>query len=148
MVGLTFEKVNRESLGPYGLGEANPPSTLREGVLLLQSEHMKLVITIVQDADAPGLTKALTEAGHQVTKLASTGGFLHEGNTTLLIGVEDGQVEAVKNLISTKCATRTRLITPGVPMAEAPDPFLAQPVEVRVGGAVVFVLEVSEFMKV
>ncbi|PZA07842.1 MULTISPECIES: cyclic-di-AMP receptor [unclassified Meiothermus] len=109
---------------------------------------MKLLITIVQDADAPGLIKALTERGFQSTKLASTGGFLREGSTTLLIGVEDSQVEAVKEVIREKCRTRTRLITPGVPMAEAPDPFLAQPVEVRVGGAVVFILNVEEFMKV
>ena len=109
---------------------------------------MKLLITIVQDADAPGLIKALTEHGFQSTKLASTGGFLREGSTTLLIGVEDSQVEAVKDVIREKCRTRTRLITPGVPMAEAPDPFLAQPVEVRVGGAGVFILNVEEFMKV
>lgn len=108
---------------------------------------MKLVVVVVQDTDAPGLTKALGEKGFQFTKLASTGGFLREGNTTLLTGVEDDQVEAIKDVIRQKCASRTRLITPGVPMAEAPDPYLAQPVEVRIGGAVVFVLEVSEFLK-
>ncbi|MER3557036.1 MAG: hypothetical protein C4302_03585, partial [Thermus sp.] len=48
---------------------------------------MKLILAIVQDTDAPGLTKALLEKGFQSTKLASTGGFLREGNTTLLIGV-------------------------------------------------------------
>jgi uncharacterized protein YaaQ len=109
---------------------------------------MKLLITIVQDADAPGLVRALSERGFQSTKLASTGGFLREGNTTLLVGVEDAQVEVVQEIIREKCRTRSRLITPGVPLAEAPDPFLAQPVEVRVGGAVVFVLDVDHFMKV
>ncbi|AEB12072.1 cyclic-di-AMP receptor [Marinithermus hydrothermalis] len=108
---------------------------------------MKLLITIVQDADAPALVKALSEHGFQSTKLASTGGFLREGNTTLLIGVEDDQVETVKAIIREKGRTRTRLITPGVPLAEAPDPFLAQPVEVRVGGAVCFVVDVEEFFK-
>ena len=49
--------------------------------------------------------------------------------------------------INGKCRTRTRLITPGVPLAEAPDPFLSQPVEVKVGGAVVFVLDVEQFEK-
>lgn len=109
---------------------------------------MKLLITIVQDADAPGLIKALGEKGIQSTKLSSTGGFLREGNTTLLIGLEEAQVEVAKEIIREKCRTRTRLITPGVPLAEAPDPFLAQPVEVKVGGAVVFVLTVDEFVKV
>ncbi|MGQ9692649.1 MAG: cyclic-di-AMP receptor, partial [Thermaceae bacterium] len=49
---------------------------------------MRLILAIVQDADAPGLTKALLEKGFRSTKLASTGGFLREGNTTLLLGVE------------------------------------------------------------
>ncbi|MCS7219626.1 MAG: cyclic-di-AMP receptor [Thermus sp.] len=103
---------------------------------------MKLIVAIVQDTDAPGLTKALMERGLQSTKLASTGGFLREGNTTLLIGLE------VLDLIREKCRTRTRLVTRGLPLSEAPDPFLAQPVEVQVGGAVVFVLPVEGFFKV
>ncbi|MGQ9735547.1 MAG: cyclic-di-AMP receptor [Thermaceae bacterium] len=109
---------------------------------------MKLILAIVQDADAPGLTKALLEKGFRSTKLASTGGFLREGNTTLLLGVEDEQLEEALEIIREKCRTRTRLITPGVPLAEAPDPFLAQPVEVQVGGAVVFVLPVESFFKI
>ena len=64
---------------------------------------MKLVIAIVQDTDAPGLTKALLERGFQSTKLASTGGFLREGNTTLLIGLEDEKVPEVLELIKEKC---------------------------------------------
>ncbi|MEN2982491.1 MAG: cyclic-di-AMP receptor [Thermus sp.] len=109
---------------------------------------MKLIVAIVQDTDAPGLTKALMERGLQSTKLASTGGFLREGNTTLLIGLEDDRVEEVLELIREKCRTRTRLVTRGLPLSEAPDPFLAQPVEVQVGGAVVFVLPVEGFFKV
>jgi uncharacterized protein YaaQ len=109
---------------------------------------MKLIVAIVQDTDAPGLTKALLERGHQSTKLASTGGFLREGNTTLLIGLEDDRVEEALELIREKCRTRTRLVTRGLPLSEAPDPFLAQPVEVQVGGAVVFVLPVEAFFRV
>lgn len=107
---------------------------------------MKLVIAIVQDTDAPGLTKALLERGFQSTKLASTG-VSEEGNTTLLIGLEDEKVPEVLELIKEKCRTRTRLVSRGLPFAEAPDPFLAQPVEVQVGGAVVFVLPVEHFVK-
>jgi len=108
---------------------------------------MKLVIAVVQDADAPALTRALGEAGLTSTKLASTGGFLREGNTTLLIGVEDDRLDEVKQIIRDTCRTRTRLITPGLPVAETPEAMVGQPVEVQVGGAVVFVLEVDEFFK-
>ncbi len=52
-------------------------------------DSMKLIIAIVQDQDIPSLIDDLTENEFRVTKLASTGGFLKSGNTTLLIGVEE-----------------------------------------------------------
>ena len=48
---------------------------------------MKLIMAIVHDEDSARLTTALNKAGIQVTKLASTGGFLRVGNSTMLIGV-------------------------------------------------------------
>ena len=90
---------------------------------------MKLLVAIVQDADAAGLAKALGKAGYSATKLASTGSFLREGNTTFLIGVEDQELAEVRAIIADHCRTRTRLLTPSVPLSQAPDPFLAQPVE-------------------
>ncbi len=109
---------------------------------------MKLLVVIVQDADAAGLVKEFNRHQFEVTKLASTGGFLREGNTTLLMGVNEDRLEAAKEIIAEKCRSRTRFVTPGVPIAEQPEPFLAQPVEVPVGGAVVFVINVESFFKV
>lgn len=54
---------------------------------------MKLVIAIVQDDDASDLIDEITEEGFRVTKLATTGGFLKAGNTTLMIGVEEKDVD-------------------------------------------------------
>lgn len=121
------------------------PSAHRSSATLFR---MKLLVVIVQDADAAGLVKEFTRRHLEVTKLASTGGFLREGNTTLLIGVDDDKLEIAKDVIREKCRSRTRFVTPGVPVAEQPEPFLAQPVEVPVGGAVAFVLNVEEFFKV
>ena len=109
---------------------------------------MKLVLAIVQDADTPGLMRSLSDQGYEVTKLASTGGFLREGNTTLLIGVTEDNVARVKEIIGEKCRSRKRFVTPTVPVAEQPEPMLAQPMEVPVGGAVAFVVGVEEFFKV
>jgi uncharacterized protein YaaQ len=109
---------------------------------------MKLMVVIVQDADAAALVKEFTQKRLTVTKLASTGGFLREGNTTLLLGVGESELETAKQIVQDKCRSRTRFITPGVPVAEQPEPFLAQPVEVPVGGAVAFILNVEEFFKV
>ena len=55
---------------------------------------MKMIIVIVKDNDADKLTQSLTAENFRVTRIASTGGFLRSGVATLLIGVEDENVEA------------------------------------------------------
>ena len=56
---------------------------------------MKMIIAIVNDNDADTLTQAFTAASFRVTRVASTGGFLRSGVVTMLLGVEDDQVDAV-----------------------------------------------------
>lgn len=109
---------------------------------------MKLVMAVIQDADAAGLIRALSEQAFEVTKLASTGGFLREGNTTLMIGVDEERFEQLKAIVRQRCRARTRLVTPTVPMGEQHEGVVSDPVEVPVGGAVMFVLGVQEFIKV
>lgn len=50
---------------------------------------MKMLLAIVHNEDAPLLINELNEKKYFVTKLATTGGFLKKGNTTLLLGIED-----------------------------------------------------------
>ncbi len=109
---------------------------------------MRLLLTIVQDADAARLQEVLTANGLQSTKLASTGGFLREGNTTLLIGVDDDDVERVKTTIHDTCRQRTKVVSAGSPIHALEGVFAAQPMEVPVGGAIVFVLSVEEFVRI
>lgn len=54
---------------------------------------MKLLIFVTEDSVADQTVDALVEQGFRVTRLASTGGFLRKGNTTLLVGVEESAVE-------------------------------------------------------
>ena len=54
---------------------------------------MKLIIAIVQDEDASRLVSNLMNEGYSVTKLATTGGFLRAGNTTLLLGVDEDRFD-------------------------------------------------------
>ena len=68
---------------------------------------MKLIILIVKDQLTDALTGALTEAQYRVTGIASTGGFLHSGITTLLVGVEDAQVEPAVSLIRSRVPSGT-----------------------------------------
>lgn len=108
---------------------------------------MKLIICIVQDQDAGALIDDLTEHNYRVTKLSSTGGFLKSGNTTLLVGVEEEEVDAVLRIIEENCKTReitTSLMTMNIPG----DTYMPFPLEVRVGGATVFVLDVEKYIRV
>lgn len=105
---------------------------------------MKLVFTVVEDHDVAFLMEALIENGFQATRLASTGGFLLQGNTTLLIGIQDTHVDAVINVIRSTCAPRKKIIpqmTPELPTA------IGVPVEIEAGGATVFVVDVDQFWK-
>ncbi|HHT42277.1 MAG TPA: hypothetical protein GX014_02600 [Firmicutes bacterium] len=105
---------------------------------------MKLVITVVEDNDVAFLMESLIKNGYQATKLASTGGFLLQGNTTLLIGVQNEQVEPVLEIIRSTCAPRKKIIpqiAPELPTA------IGVPVEIEAGGAIVFVIDVQEFWK-
>lgn len=60
---------------------------------------MKMMIVIVKDQDADTLTHALTEAKYRFTRIASTGGFLRSGVATLLMGVEDPQVDSAIRVV-------------------------------------------------
>ena len=107
---------------------------------------MKLIVAIVQDQDAPSLIEDLTEHRYGVTKLTSTGGFLKAGNTTLLIGVEEEEIDPVVALIERNCKTReitTSLMTVTMPG----DTYIPYPLEVKVGGATLFMLDVERHIK-
>lgn len=108
---------------------------------------MKLIFAIVNDADAFNLTDELNEQGYQVTKLASTGGFLHSGNTTLICGVEDDKVEKVLNIIE-DCSKSRRGFAPASTGFSMGDGYVQPPFEVKIGGATIFVLNVEQFRKV
>jgi uncharacterized protein YaaQ len=60
---------------------------------------MKLIVFVTDDAHADASVDALVDQGFRVTRLATTGGFLRRGNTTLLVGVEDDQIERAYDLV-------------------------------------------------
>ncbi|NPA92543.1 MAG: hypothetical protein GXO56_02555 [Chloroflexi bacterium] len=88
---------------------------------------MKLLIAVVQTADSNAVADALIERGFRVTKLASTGGFLRRGSTTLLLGVEDDRVDEAVEIIRSECS---------------------QPAEPAIKQGAIFVLPVSRFEQV
>ena len=109
---------------------------------------MKLVIAVVRGEDAQRAMAKLTEAGLGSTRIATSGGFLKQGNVTLLIGVEDRQVPETLKIIQENCQECSRYLTPVPPLAEPGELAIAYPVEVLVGGATVFVVSVESFEKI
>jgi len=106
---------------------------------------MKLVITIVHDRDKNKIAETLLRNNFKFTKLASTGGFLRDGNVTFLIGVEAKRLDELINVIKDSCKTREQYANFVPPDAGPIGVFMPSPVKVLVGGAVIFVVEVDRF---
>jgi len=109
---------------------------------------MKLIIAIVQDEDASRLISSLMSDGYRVTKLATTGGFLRSGNTTLLVGVEDDKLQNAMSIIEKVCKSRKQIATSPSPISGTTGVYVPYPIEVTVGGATIFVLDVEQFAKI
>ena len=111
---------------------------------------MKLVLAIVQDDDAIDLIEELTDEDYRVTKLATTGGFLKSGNTTLMIGVEEKEVKNLINVIEDVCKRRKEMVPTSTPNTIGTNSgmYVPYPIEVEVGGATIVVLDVDQFYKV
>lgn len=106
---------------------------------------MKLIVTVIHDRDKQRTMDALRTSGYKFTQVATTGGFLREGNITLLIGTEDEELDAVLTLIQDSCKTRERYVNLLPPDTSQVGAFIPSPVKVLVGGAIAFVLNVERF---
>ncbi len=107
---------------------------------------MKLILAIVSKDDSPKVMKNLLNKHFFVTKLSSTGGFLRGGNVTLMMGVQDDKVEEVMHIIEEHSKNRTEFV-PNQIMSEYGSMY-AMPVEVTIGGATMFIIDVEQFKKV
>lgn len=110
---------------------------------------MKLIIAIVQDEDSSRLISRLMQTGLSATKLATTGGFLKAGNTTLLLGVDEERVQDALQVIESVCKSRKQMTTAPTAMnGITHGEYTTYPVEVTVGGATVFILSIDQCLKV
>ena len=106
---------------------------------------MKLIVAIVHNEDAGALVDALLDREYRATRLHSSGGFLKQSNATIIVGVEDAQVDAIVDIVRATCTSRTQIVNPMPPIMEPGEFFMPYPLEVEVGGATVFVLPVERF---
>ena len=112
----------------------------------MEQAAQKLLIVITADDEADALIRKLVERGYPATKVSSTGGFLRRGNATILSGIDGDDVGSVMAIVREECKARTELVpAQALPFPESIYP--AEPVQIRVGGAIVFVLPVERFEK-
>ncbi len=109
---------------------------------------MKIVLAIVHDDDGNKVMGALNKEGFSVTKLATTGGFLRAGNTTLLVGTNKENIPTVTEIIKKQCTSRKQIVTSPTPAMGSIGAYVPYPIEVDVGGATIFVVDVEKFEKV
>ena len=107
---------------------------------------MKLVLAIINHDDANTVTQNLAKHGFSSTKLATTGGFLMSGNVTIIIGVDEEKVQAVIDIIHEFSHSRKQMIPTTTEMGYGYYP--SMPVEVTVGGATIFVMDIERFERV
>lgn len=108
---------------------------------------MKLIVAIINNDDANAVMSNLTKAGYSATRLSTSGGFLRVGNVTLLIGVEKANVDDVINIIGEYSSQRKK-ITPVNTTYIGESMLSSMPVEITVGGATIFVIDVEQFYKI
>lgn len=104
---------------------------------------MKLIIAVINRDDANAVTQNLSKSGFSSTRLSTTGGFLLASNVTLLIGVRDDEVQAAIDVIRQFSHSRKQMVPALTEMSYGFMPVM--PVEVTVGGATVFVVDVERF---
>ncbi|MEO7715255.1 MAG: cyclic-di-AMP receptor [Capsulimonas sp.] len=113
---------------------------------------MKLVVAIIREREKQRLHDLLIREGITYTKIGSTGGFLRQGNCTLLIGSQNDAVQRVLDLIKSSCKSEERFVNAAGfgeqgALSGAMAALHPQPISVESGGAVAFVLDVDSFHK-
>lgn len=109
---------------------------------------MKLIYAIIRYDNEDDVITALTKDHFSITRLATTGGFLRKGNTTLLIGTEDEHVQEAIDIIKHECGERQK-ITVNMPYLSGSSMIhSSMPTTVEVGGAIIFVVDVEHYEKI
>lgn len=106
---------------------------------------MKMVLAIINYDDSQDAISSLMKAGFSITKLATTGGFLKAGNVTILIGLDESKLDECFDIIREHSSSRKQIMPATAELGMGFFP--STPVQVEVGGATVFVLNVERFEK-
>jgi uncharacterized protein YaaQ len=144
----TIDPIRRDAIQRRTASYAAPTGPRRSvgvpGAVVILA-RVKLIVAVVHSEDAGTLVDALLERDYRATRLHSSGGFLRQSNATVMLGVEDYQVDDALGIIRENCHARTQIVNPMPPIMEPGEFYMPYPVEVEMGGATVFVVPVERF---
>ena len=108
---------------------------------------MKLVYAIIRNDNEDDVTSALMQEGFTVTRLSTTG-FLRKGSTTLMIALQDEQLEQCIDIIKQQSGSRQE-ITVNMPYVSGSSlmNYTTMPMNVEIGGATIMVVPLERFEK-
>ena len=109
---------------------------------------VKMILAVVHNEDARVLVDALLAHQYRATWLHTSGGFLKQSNATILVGVDDDKIDEVVGVVRDNCRARSQTVSPIPPIMEPGEFFMPYPIEVEVGGAVIFVLPIERFERI
>ena len=107
-----------------------------------------MIVAVVHNEDARVLVDALLAHQYRATWLHTSGGFLKQSNATILVGVDDDKIDEVVGIVRDNCRARSQPVSPIPPIMEPGEFFMPYPIEVEVGGAVIFVLPIERFERI
>ena len=107
-----------------------------------------MIVAVVHNEDARVLVDALLAHQYRATWLHTSGGFLKQSNATILVGVDDDKIDEVVGIVRDNCRARSQTGSPIPPIMEPGEFFMPYPIEVEVGGAVIFVLPIERFERI
>ena len=114
---------------------------------MLTETPQKLLVIITSNADGDTLIDTLVGRGYPATKVGSTGGFLQKGNATIFSGIDADDVDSVLAIIRQTCEVRIETIPSNTLPFPGTGNLPSEPLQVRSGGAIVFVIPVDQFEK-
>lgn len=106
---------------------------------------MKLILAVTERALADATLAELTGRGFPVTVIHEDGGFLVPGQGTLMIGVPDGAVDFVLNVLDQTCGTRLHRVNALLPGSDPTELPISEQTTVIEGGVSIFVMPVRRF---
>src|SRR5690606_9752254 len=110
---------------------------------------MKFCIIIVPSSDGDRLLNRMAELRFPATRVGSTGGFLKRGSATIFSALEEPRVSELVDLLHREFPEVVEpMLATSLPFIDDLEMTPATTIDVRVGGAVLFVMPLDRMERV